>query len=316
MSEILESLQIKPKEQKARKVVTERVDLKYDIEPEELAETLESLASGCDACGGSSGLERLAEAIRGQSGSLKELRIRYDDLALFPAVVSHLGNAFALSEAVTAALESFESEEDDDGDDGSDENDFIESKTQSEAAPERRSDKPLAAHAAAASKYAELRRAQQEIEQQAAALNAMAIEKSRLAGAMEPELIRYAREYKDRTIRLNDILIQLIDIPAHKSQTPQYKKFIDWAFVKFESISSKMRKEAEKFLEACHREIGGEKDVFTYKLIPGKKKGESTMAEAWSFFSKLMDQFKKVAASIRGEILDLEQRIDAFKQNA
>ena len=170
-----------------------------------------------------------------------------------------------------------------------------------EADKPRQSTRPLAVHSRAADEYLELRSAQAEMERQAGAILAMAADKARLAGTLERDLMGYAQEYKDRTIRTKKILMQLETVPPHMSKTPTWTAFREWAFKKFGAISKDMEKEAREFLESTKREVPGS-DVLNWAEL----RGESIMGSAWKHFKLMLTKLKNMATKSDTEISKLE----------
>lgn len=67
---------------------------------------------------------------------------------------------------------------------------------------------------------------------------------------MESQLMPLLEDYENRTVRIKNLLAMIEDVAERKSKIPQWSKWRDWVFAKFNSISVDMMKEAEKMLES------------------------------------------------------------------
>ena len=164
----------------------------------------------------------------------------------------------------------------------------------------RRSTRPLKKHTDVADKFLEVRKAIDDLSQQAAAVGAIIGEKERVAGNLSRELMDYAEEYKERIIQTKNIFIQLQDIPPHKAKVPAYKKVMDHMLDMLEGVSKDMRKEAEAFIEDAKREVPGETELL-YKEVM-KEGRTSVMGEGWAAWRKILDIVGGLAAKSRDKI--------------
>jgi len=171
---------------------------------------------------------------------------------------------------------------------------------------QRRSSRPLKGHAEVAQKFLEVRRAIDEIDQQAAALRAIIGEKERVAGNLAGEPMKYAEEYEDRTFKTKEILLTLQDIPPHTAKVPQWRKVIDHLLDKLGSVSADMRAEAEEFIESAKSEIPGRTELMYQELE------SSVMGEAWTVVRKLLDKAKAVGRKTKDKLSEIENETKAF----
>lgn len=178
--------------------------------------------------------------------------------------------------------------------------------SEEEVSKQRRSDRPLKGHAETAQKFLEVRKAIDEVEQQAAALRAIMAEKEGVAGNLASELMKYAEEYEDRTFRTKDILLLLQDIPSHKAKVPQWRKVIDHLLDKLGSVSKDMRQEGEDFIETAKSEIPGRTELMYQELEA------SVMGEAWVILRKLLDKAKGASAKISNKLANIEKETKEF----
>lgn len=133
-------------------------------------------------------------------------------------------------------------------------------------AEQRRSDKPLKAHADVVDKYAEVLAMQEKLQEQSLAIQAIVKEKGNMADALAAEIEKFAAEYENQTIRTKKIVAKLEEIPAAKSKSVSWKKYIDWSLGKFQTISAELHKEAQDFLEATKQMIPSKKFITTQKV--------------------------------------------------
>jgi len=174
----------------------------------------------------------------------------------------------------------------------------------------RRSTRPLKKHTDVADKFLEVRKAIDDLSQQAAAVGAIIGEKERVAGNLSRELMDYAEEYKDRIIQTKNIFIQLQDIPSHKAKVPAYKKVMDHMLDMLEGVSKDMRKEAEAFIEDAKREVPGETELL-YKEIM-KEGRTSVMGEGWAAWRRILDVVGGLAAKSRNRLKEIKDDWQEF----
>lgn len=173
-----------------------------------------------------------------------------------------------------------------------------------EAEP-RRGDKPLKTHAELADRFLEVRKAIDDLSQQANAVRAIIAQKEQVSAQMAQDLLGYAEEYKDRQFKTKRILVQLEDILPHKAAVPEWKKVINFMLGKLEAISQDLKKEAEAFIDGAKREIPGSTEL-RYKELESVT---STVAESWIIFRKMFDKVKEWAGLSRSKINDLQGQV-------
>jgi hypothetical protein len=173
-----------------------------------------------------------------------------------------------------------------------------------EAEP-RRGDKPLKTHAELADRFLEVRKAIDDLSQQANAVKAIIAQKEQVSSQMAQDLLRYAEEYKDRQFKTKLILVQLEDILPHKAAVPEWKKVINFMLGKLESISQDLKKEAEAFIDGAKREIPGTTEL-RYKELESVT---SSVAESWIIFRKVFDKIKEWAGLSRSKINELQDQV-------
>lgn len=171
----------------------------------------------------------------------------------------------------------------------------------------RRPTRPLKKHKEQADKFLEVRKAIEDLSNQAAAIRAIIAEKERVAGGLAGELMNYAEEYKDRMIQTDRILIQLEDIPPHKAQVPAWRKVVDHLLDKLQGVSDEMRAEAEAFIEDSKREIPGETELL-YKELESRGR-TSVMGEGWVVWRKILDMVKGLAAKSKAKIAEIKDEV-------
>jgi len=169
----------------------------------------------------------------------------------------------------------------------------------------RRGDKPLKPHAELADRFLEVRKAIDDLSQQANAVKAIISQKEQVSAQMAQDLLRYAEEYKDRQFKTKRILIQLEDILPHKAAVPEWKKVLNFMLGKLESISQDLKKEAEAFIEGAKREIPGSTEL-RYKELESIT---SPVAESWLIFRKMFDTVREWARMSRSKIIDLQDEV-------
>lgn len=169
----------------------------------------------------------------------------------------------------------------------------------------RPSARPLKTHAELADRFLEVRKAIDDLSQQANAIKAIISQKEQVSAQMAQDLLRYAEEYKDRSFKTKRILVQLEDIPAHKAQVPQWQKVMNFMLGKLEAISQDLKKEAEAFIEGAKREIPGSTEL-RYKELESVT---SSVAESWIIFRKMFDKIKEWASVSRAKINNLQDMV-------
>lgn len=165
---------------------------------------------------------------------------------------------------------------------------------------ERPSGKPLKAHAAIADEFIKIKKMQSELETQAKTLMAMALEKEKEAGAMAPELINIARQYKDATFHTKNVIIAIEEVPARKVKTPSWNQVVAYLLGKLEAISKDMRVEAERFIEDSKR-IEPAKTSLRFQSTESVYLGER-----WAWLVKALATFKQWVAGIRNKAAALD----------
>lgn len=167
---------------------------------------------------------------------------------------------------------------------------------------ERPSKRVLKKHAEVIANYDQLMQASADLQRQANAVMAMAQEKARIAGTLEPELIQYAEGYKDRTMRLKQIVVAIKEKEARISSTPTWTKFRDWVFGKFGGISKDMEKEAREFLQSTKREIPGSTSI----AYSREEDCKYMYVEALPALTKILQKFKDWGWALWSRITSFE----------
>jgi chromosome segregation ATPase len=90
----------------------------------------------------------------------------------------------------------------------------------------------------------------EELKRQADAITAQYKVVSQEVEGLEQQLAPLVADYQDRTVKMQNLLAKIEDVAEKKSKIPQWSKWRDWVFMKFNSISADMLKEAQEMLES------------------------------------------------------------------
>lgn len=135
------------------------------------------------------------------------------------------------------------------------------------------------------------------LQRQADALNAQIKPISQSIEGMEAQLLPLIEDYQNRTVRIKNLLAMVEDVAEKKSKIPQWSKWRDWVFAKFNAISADMMKEAQEMLESF-KGITPASKRFTFKR-------ESVELEEGAL-SRVIDWVKRMARKSWANIRSLE----------
>jgi len=153
--------------------------------------------------------------------------------------------------------------------------------------------------------YTNLSALNQQAQEISSAIKSISAEVKTVENVLMPLL----EEYEDKTARIARLMAKIEEKPAKKSAVPSWKKFVEWALDKLGSISSDLRREGEKVLEASKRTIPAERYVKFTKQESMSKFSEGITKSIASALKGLVNAFR----SADRQLSDIESKMDKLE---